>query len=222
MNPPRISRDSVLDTALRIVEEQGLKALSMRKLSAELGVAVTAIYWHVGNREALIALLVDRVLDQLGAVTVTGPTPQARITEVAHTLRRLIHEHPHMIALVHEHGQTMLMTHPAERAMAREVAAAGLGGERGALVVRAILHHVVGYVLLERAVLQSPEQHPTKAELWHDADELDRPFAEALSADTDRDLLFSHSLDALIAGLLGLSPPFFRQPASLPPRVAGS
>ncbi|KAB2342110.1 TetR/AcrR family transcriptional regulator [Actinomadura rudentiformis] len=204
MNTPRVSRESVLDAAMRLVEEQGFEALSMRRLAAELGVAVTAIYWHVGNREALIAQLVDRVLAQLGDVAPAGRSPRQRIIAVGKALRRMIHDHPHVIALVYEHGRTALMMLPAERALAREVGAAGLDGRRGAVVVRAVLHHVVGYVLLERAVRRGPEQHPTTAELWRDADEIgiEPGLARELGRPVDQDRLFELSLRALVDGLL--------------------
>jgi AcrR family transcriptional regulator len=216
MDTPKISRETVLDTAMRIVEEHGLAALSMRRLAAELGVAVTGI-WHVGNREVLIGQLVERVVGRLGDITATGHTPEQRIVAVGHQLRRLIHDHPHMIALVYEHGQTALMMLPAERALAREIGAAGLRGTQGALAVRAVLHHVVGHVLLERAVSRSPEQHPSAAELWDgelgDGElgdgELgdgevgtDAALAEALSAPLDPDRVFDLSLLALVRGLL--------------------
>ena len=202
MDVPKISRETVLDTAMRIVEEHGLAALSMRRLAAELGVAVTGIYWHVGNREVLIGQLVERVVGRLGDITAAGSTPEQRIVAVGRRLRRLIHDHPHMIALVYEHGQTALMMLPAERALAREIGAAGLQGTAGALAVRAVLHHVVGYVLLERAVSHSPEQHPSAAELWDGEVGADAALAQALSAPLDPDRLFELSLSALVCGLL--------------------
>ena len=52
-----VTRRAVLDAATRLFEEQGVAGLSMRKLAAEVGVAATSIYWHVGNREALLDLL---------------------------------------------------------------------------------------------------------------------------------------------------------------------
>jgi AcrR family transcriptional regulator len=197
-----ISRTTVLDAAMRIVEEQGLAALSMRKLAAELDVAVTAIYWHVGNREALITQLVDRTVDTLGDIAPAGRTPHERMLAVGSALRRRILGHPHVIALVHEHGRTALMMLPAERALAREVAAAGLTGRRGATVVRAILHHVVGYLLLERAVQRGPLQHPAAGDLWSGETGIDATLARALSRPIDQDELFEASLRALIAGLL--------------------
>ena len=44
-----VTRDAIVDAAMGLVEAQGIDALTMRRLSDELGVAVTAIYWHVGQ-----------------------------------------------------------------------------------------------------------------------------------------------------------------------------
>jgi AcrR family transcriptional regulator len=57
-----VTADDVLLAAGRIVERHGVDALTMRRLSEDLGVAVTSIYWHVGNRDAVLDGLVDRLL----------------------------------------------------------------------------------------------------------------------------------------------------------------
>ena len=53
----------------------GVDALSMRKLAAELGVAHTAIYWHVGGRDELVDAVIDSFLADLGDITPRGRTP---------------------------------------------------------------------------------------------------------------------------------------------------
>ena len=50
----------------------GSDRLTIRGLAAKLGVAVTAIYWHVGDKQALFDGLADRIIAQLGEVTVRG------------------------------------------------------------------------------------------------------------------------------------------------------
>ena len=70
-----LTANDVIDAAARIVEQDGLDALTMRRLSDDLGVAVTSIYWHVGNRRALLDALVDRVLADMGMLQAIGRTP---------------------------------------------------------------------------------------------------------------------------------------------------
>ena len=54
LRPPReqrsaLTRDRIVAEALRILDEEGAEALSMRKLAAALGVGTTSLYWHVAN-----------------------------------------------------------------------------------------------------------------------------------------------------------------------------
>lgn len=60
-----LSRDEIVETALRLARTVGLKALTMRLLADELGVWPMAIYHHVPNKEALVSLVADTALGEL-------------------------------------------------------------------------------------------------------------------------------------------------------------
>jgi len=55
------SRERVVEVALELLRVGGLDALSMRKVAAELGVSVSTVYWWAGNKEQLLALVVDEI-----------------------------------------------------------------------------------------------------------------------------------------------------------------
>jgi AcrR family transcriptional regulator len=57
-----LTRDRVLDAAITLVDEQGLAALSMRRLAQSLGVEAMSLYNHVANKEDLTDAIVERVL----------------------------------------------------------------------------------------------------------------------------------------------------------------
>src|SRR5580704_12912138 len=84
---PPLSRDLVLDAGMQILESEGIDRLTIRGLAGKLGVAATAIYWHVGDKQALLDGLAERVIHQLGAVSVRGRDPVTRISSVARSLR---------------------------------------------------------------------------------------------------------------------------------------
>ncbi|MEU6881147.1 TetR family transcriptional regulator [Streptomyces sp. NPDC046712] len=200
-----LTREEVLETAAALVKQDGPAALTMRKLAAELGTAVTSIYWHVGNRESLLDALVERTVADLSAITPRGRTPAARIVSVARALRRDLRERPHLVAMVHERGLTERMFLPTQRALAHEVHAAGLRGARAAEVVRAVQFQVVGYVLVERNRERAPVQSPAEEELWEaeTTDPDDPALARALASPIDTERLFTASVRALVDGLLG-------------------
>ncbi|MEU8528844.1 MULTISPECIES: TetR/AcrR family transcriptional regulator [Streptomyces] len=198
-----LTRDEVLETAAALVRQHGPAALTMRKLAAELGTAVTSIYWHVGNRESLLDALVERTVADLGAIRPRGATPAERIASVARALRRDLRAHPHLVAMVHERGLTERMFLPAQRVLVHEVHAAGLRGARAAGVVRAIQFHVVGHVLVERNRERSPAQSPAEEDLWAvETADRDPALARALARPVDTERLFATTVRALVTGLL--------------------
>lgn len=199
---PAVTRRAVLDAATRLIEEQGVAGLSMRKLAAELGVAVTSIYWHVGNREALLDELVQEMVHGLETLPARGTDPSERVLSLTTGLRRVLREHPHLIGLVNERGLTPAMFLPSQRALVAEISAAGLRGARAAEAVRALQYHVIGFVLVERHTDRSPEQHPSAEELWLAEPARDPLLADALATPVDADHLFAVSTEALVRSLL--------------------
>ena len=55
-----LSRDQIVTAALDLLDAEGLEGMNMRALGKRLGSAATAVYWHVGSRQSLIALAADR------------------------------------------------------------------------------------------------------------------------------------------------------------------
>ncbi|MEU9377797.1 TetR/AcrR family transcriptional regulator [Streptomyces sp. NPDC048255] len=217
MSRSTLTRTEVLDAAASLVKQHGPAALTMRKLAAELGTAVTSIYWHVGNRESLLDALVERTVEEMGAIlpqTASGGTPGAgrtpaeRILSVARVLRRELRARPHLIAMVHERGLTERMFLPAQQALVHEVHAAGLRGARAADAVRAVQFQIVGFLLVERNRERSPAQSPAESELWDPAAAPHDPaLARALARPADPERLFLLSVRALVQALLSPSAP---------------
>ena len=195
-----MTRDEVVDTALRLIEDNDVSALTMRRLAGELGVAVTSIYWHVGNRDALLDLLVERLLADMGGVRPSGRTPRARITSLLRQWRQRLWDRPHLIAVAHERGLTGAMFQPVQAALARELAAVGLHGEDAALAVRALQVQVTATVVLQRAASRGPSTTPTDPAAWRDS--TDPELVAALSEPLDYDAVFTLGIEALLDKLV--------------------
>src|ERR671922_1690949 len=63
--PPTIGREIVLDAAIRLLDAEGVEALTMRRLASALGVSAMALYRHVGSKDELLMVLVDRLAARL-------------------------------------------------------------------------------------------------------------------------------------------------------------
>jgi AcrR family transcriptional regulator len=83
-----LTRDLIVDAALALLERDGLQGLSMRRLAQELGSGAASLYWHVGDKQELLSLLLDRIV---GEQPVTEPDPQnwqGTVKELARATRR--------------------------------------------------------------------------------------------------------------------------------------
>jgi TetR/AcrR family tetracycline transcriptional repressor len=198
----RLTRESVVDAAVALVESEGLDALSMRALSEKLSVAVTSIYWHVGNKEALLDALVDRMCASIVASAPRGGTPRQRVLSTARSVLRALETHGELVAIAHERGRLAVVFAPARRYLAVELSAAGLRGDRLADAVNAVLQYVSGYCIMMGVLDRSPEQHEVALPLWAGDAPVDRVAARRLEWGPDSVRSFEIGLEALVAGLV--------------------
>jgi AcrR family transcriptional regulator len=92
---PRVTldRDSIVDAALTVLDREGLDGLTMRRIADELGTGAGALYWHVGSKEELLHLVIDRIGRE---VELPEPDPscwQEQLKEMGREMRRLLKSH---------------------------------------------------------------------------------------------------------------------------------
>lgn len=105
-----LTREAIGDAALAVVRSDGLDALSLRRLAADLDVWPTAVVHHVGGKQGLIQLVLDGVLDQL-AWPSDDLDWQAWMRAFARGTRTLLLEYPGVAHHLAVHGN------PSERAL---------------------------------------------------------------------------------------------------------
>ena len=108
-----LDRGRIVGTALTIADNEGLAALSMRRLAADLDVTTMALYRHVSNREHLILLMADAAF---GGFPLPEPPPagwRRRLETAARQQWAMYQRHPWL-------AQAISFTRPllAPRAMA--------------------------------------------------------------------------------------------------------
>src|SRR5918996_4473706 len=85
---PALSREAIVDAGLGIVREEGIDALTMRRLAQALDTGAASLYVYVANREELWELLFDAAI----AAVETEPTDPSRWREQLHALAwRAVH-----------------------------------------------------------------------------------------------------------------------------------
>jgi AcrR family transcriptional regulator len=89
---PALSAQAIATTAVGIADADGLGAITMRRLAAELGVSTMAAYRHVSGKDDVFELMVDLVY---GEVDVPGEAGwRETMAALARGLRALVLKHP--------------------------------------------------------------------------------------------------------------------------------
>jgi AcrR family transcriptional regulator len=92
-----ISREAIVGTAVRLLDAEGLDALSMRGIADELGTGAASLYWHVGSKDGLLDLVMDQVI---GEQRVPDPEPgrwPEQLRELARQQREICLRHPWIV-----------------------------------------------------------------------------------------------------------------------------
>jgi AcrR family transcriptional regulator len=92
-----LSVDRIVEAAIAVADEEGIGALTMRRVAERLGVGTMSIYTHVPSKAELIDVMLDTVLAE-----VTGPDDEAgpwreRLERIARGLRALYLRHPWLL-----------------------------------------------------------------------------------------------------------------------------
>jgi AcrR family transcriptional regulator len=158
-----LSRERILDTALVLVDEEGIEALSMRKLGQTLGYEAMSLYNHVANKDDLLAGILDLVLAEMEPPEPAGGFPAIRTSALsAHAaLRR------------HPWAASMLMSPRAIRparinymeALLASLRGAGLSAETTYHAYHVIDAHIIGFSLWASTHGKMPD-HIEDARAW--------------------------------------------------------
>jgi AcrR family transcriptional regulator len=95
-----LTRERIADAALRLIDGDGLDALSMRKLGTELGVEAMALYHHFPSKGDLLDAVMDRLLLDMDLPARDAMEPLARLRQALRSYRHLAIAHPHAFPLL--------------------------------------------------------------------------------------------------------------------------
>ena len=99
--PPRsTSVSAVLEAALRIADGEGLEALSMRRLAADLGVGAMTLYRYVATKDELFDKMVVAVLGDLGCAPRPRVSWRQQLTEVTAEVHNKLRTHPGVTEII--------------------------------------------------------------------------------------------------------------------------
>lgn len=90
-----LTRERIVDAAMRVLVEQGYEAVSMRKVASALGTGPASLYAHVANKKELDQLLVDRAAQDMKLPETPDPERwQEQLKDAMRELLRVMRANP--------------------------------------------------------------------------------------------------------------------------------
>ncbi|WP_055501896.1 TetR/AcrR family transcriptional regulator [Nonomuraea pusilla] len=206
--PRKMAVPEAVATALRLVDEDGLDSLTMRRLAAALDVQVGTLYRHFATKQTLLAAMAEEMLAGCAGPLPDGLTWREQITELAGRLRTALLRHrdgARVYAGTHSVGPNTLSYTDTLVGVLRETCLSPEAATRTALT---IVHFVIGHTLEEQAAQALAESDlPATLTLLHAALDPDvyphLAAAEATLTSTDFVGHFTHGLNLIVKGLAG-------------------
>jgi AcrR family transcriptional regulator len=198
---PLLSRRGIAEEALRLVDEEGIEALTTRRLAKRLGVEGPSLYNHVRNRDDLLDEMTVLIDEQVDTSVLDHADWRVGLAEFARSYRRAFAAHPHIVATV---SARPVNTHTALSAYDRAFAAFARFGwdpHTSAVVMAAVDFLVLGSAIetfkagFDRGAVDYEPDYPHLATALH-----------AAGSDDIDDLGFELGLTALIAWLSAREP----------------
>ncbi|MET8988269.1 TetR/AcrR family transcriptional regulator [Nonomuraea wenchangensis] len=207
--PPKISRADIVTAAHRVIEEDGVASLTMRRLAREVGSTAMALYHHVRDKEELLLLLLDDYAagHARPAEEELPGEPRERVVAVATAMREALAGCPWIVDVLRADDLLSVggLWYPEK--IIDAALAAGLAMEDAVSAYRIIWHYTAGEIGARaaaagrRAEGGSTYRERVFAELDADAfprlAEVGPRWAEVTARDT-----YDRGLRALVAGLL--------------------
>jgi TetR/AcrR family tetracycline transcriptional repressor len=215
----RLTRDRVIAAALSIMDDEGLDAVTMRRIAREVGVEAMSLYHHVRDKEDLLDGVCAMVMREFRYPDEDRPWIDVA-RDGAREWRRVLREHPNVIALWADRQRPMTELEalmPMEFAL-RVIARAGIDDREGVLVFNVLGGYIMGVVMMEVGAMFSAGTSQVGAPSGSHAVHSklpDEAFARLLPAETlpclvaalphlaecDPDEQFEFGLDLLLAGI---------------------
>jgi AcrR family transcriptional regulator len=222
---PPLTRDTIAAAGIAIADAEGIDALSMRKVAAELGCGTMSLYRHVSSKDELLDVMIDAGIGETaGAAATPGGNWREDLRRSACGLRAGILRHPWVVRVIGRRpalGPSMLAS---TEATLSAVDGLGLSIDQMLWTIGLVNAFVVGFVVNELAEREwrypLADQSGPQARQWASVmvpylqsiiESGQYPLVSRMVIDAadfpDPDAVFGWQLDRVLDGLAAIIPP---------------
>jgi TetR/AcrR family transcriptional regulator, tetracycline repressor protein len=202
-----LTRERIVEAALRVMDAEGLEAVTMRRIGRELGVEAMSLYNHVEDKDDILEGVTERVMNEFEFPDSTG-----RWAEDARAMsrewRRLLGLHPSVCQLLAERHKPLegLATYRAMDSALGVLRRAGLSDRDAAQAFNALGGYILGFVMMEQGLMignddEHARQHDLAAEALQGSGLVNVMACLPHFTDCTPDNQFDFGLDLMIRGI---------------------
>jgi AcrR family transcriptional regulator len=205
---PAFSSDQITRAAIGLADQQGLAAVSMRRVAARIGSAPTSLYWYFSDKSQLYELMVDAVVGEIELPKWPSGDWRADLASIARATRAMGRRHPWLSQLAIPPVPGPLTTKYGAAAF-RALEGLGLDPATQVNILAAVGNYVAGFLEREtgwwapgttaRAAQQDTSSSDPPAQTAADLGVT--PQHLAARASTHSDESFAFGLDCLLDGI---------------------
>ena len=202
---PPLTRERVVRAAVELADREGLAALTMRRLGAELGVQAMSLYKHVANKDQILDEVVEEIF---GGIEVTGVDAgwEEAMRRRAHATRTALSAHPWAIGLLESRGASGPASTRYVDAVLGCLRSAGFSVEEAAHAFWTLDSFVYGHVLQESRTSAPPGGRADGEASTADVAMSDYPHLAEVAeraSEFSVDAVFDYGLELILAALSG-------------------
>jgi AcrR family transcriptional regulator len=143
----QLTRERVVAEALTIIAEQGVQALTMRRLAARLGVVPGALYHYVRNKQQLHDLVLDNVLAEVDVHLDSSLGWNDQLKVVAHRLRQVLEDHSGVAGILKTRDPLGPHSLALAEAFLGPLQAAGFTDRQAGLAFFLLIDYTIGFAV---------------------------------------------------------------------------
>ena len=201
--PVRVSkgertRVAMLQTAIDVLDESGLEALTLQAIGERLGLHRTAVYRHFASRDDLLTETMEFLIAQVAEQMTLPAEPRGRIATIALEMRRMFHRHPGAAMIFVTSGGTRASASAMERVVLDALRDMGVAEADLPRTYQALESYAVGSSLFDFA--GAPHHLELRRERHAAVDDtaMARVSTSAVQVDAVNEAAFLWGLEALL------------------------
>jgi len=90
---PSLSREHIIRAAIELADAEGIEALAMRRLAAQIGVGTMSLYWYIASKQDLFDLLFDAALGEMNLAERPSGDWRADLRHIAFEMHAVLLRH---------------------------------------------------------------------------------------------------------------------------------